>query len=475
VVVHRSEGVVEREQDLRARAEVGRQGRGPARGFQALAARAEDLDVGMAEGVDRLQLVTHGAGVVARHQLEQLELQGVRVLELVDHDALEALAVTGSDAGLAGQQVAGQQLEVVEVDAAASALGRRVGVGVAPQQFVDEGQGRDGQAIGERVDVGVARRAIGVGGGGLQRTGVARHLRPLRMGARAGVQRGAADLERLARGLDGRAPVGARELGGERRVRALQRRARGAGIGRARRRQRRARLPARAQRVVRAEDHALQAVDGVGGGEVERIRARRGEEVGQRGVEGLALGGAAVGRIEDGEGGVEAGRHRVRAQDPRAEAVEGRDPRRLGLARRLAVAELEQARAHARAQLARRLLGEGDGQDLVGAQAVLHHRGDEALDQHRRLARAGVGREHEVALAARDGLALLGGEGARHAEAASQRQMVGCAQPPRYAHEVGSGTRRPSGCRAPPAAPRRGPPAAARRTPRAPGDPSTRS
>ena len=60
--------------------------------LEARAARAEDLDVGVAEAVDRLQLVADRAGVVARHELEQLELQRVRVLELVDHDPLEALA-----------------------------------------------------------------------------------------------------------------------------------------------------------------------------------------------------------------------------------------------------------------------------------------------------------------------------------------------------------------------------------------------
>src|SRR6266536_2542201 len=57
------------------------------------AAGGEDLDVGVAEGVDRLQLVADGAGIVARDELEQLELERVGVLELVDHDALEALAV----------------------------------------------------------------------------------------------------------------------------------------------------------------------------------------------------------------------------------------------------------------------------------------------------------------------------------------------------------------------------------------------
>ena len=100
-------------------------------------------------------------------------------------------------------------------------------------------------------------------------------------------------------------------------------------------------------------------------------------------------------------------------------------------------------------------------------QAVLHDRGDEALDQHRRLARAGVGREHEVAVAAGDGLGLLGGEGAGHADAASQRQIVGmrAAAAVRARGRVGDRAR-PSGCRAPPAARRRAPPAGARRTPR---------
>ena len=97
-LVQRAEGVVERAQDLRARAEVGRQRRGPPGRLQALAARAEDLDVGVAEAVDRLQLVADRERVVARQELEQLELQRVRVLELVDHDALEALAVAGGDA-----------------------------------------------------------------------------------------------------------------------------------------------------------------------------------------------------------------------------------------------------------------------------------------------------------------------------------------------------------------------------------------
>ena len=219
----------------------------------------------------------------------------------------------------------------------------------------------------------------------------------------------AADGERLARRVDGRPGARAGELGRKGRARAVELGARGVEVGRAPRRQRRPRLPARAQLVVGGDDHPLQAIDRVAGREVERVGARRGQEVGQRGLERLALGRAPIGGIEHAEAGVQAGGDGVRAQDPRAEAVEGRDPGGFGLARRLAVAELEQAGAHARAQLARRLLGEGDGQDLVGAQAVVHHRGDEALDQHGRLARAGVGRQHEVAVAAGDGLAAAPG------------------------------------------------------------------
>jgi hypothetical protein len=118
----------------------------------------------------------------------------------------------------------------------------------------------------------------------------------------------------------------------------------------------------------------------------------------------------------------------VGTQDALAEAVEGGDPCALGLAGALALAQLEQPPTHAGAQLAGGLVGERDRQHLVGTQPVVHDRGDEALDEHGRLPRAGVGRQHEVAVAPRDGLGLLGGEGARHD--VSQRQIVGWAQPP---------------------------------------------
>ncbi len=59
---------------------------------RSFAAGAEDRDVGVAEAVDRLELVADEEHVLrrpAREQVDQLALQRVRVLELVDHDRAE--------------------------------------------------------------------------------------------------------------------------------------------------------------------------------------------------------------------------------------------------------------------------------------------------------------------------------------------------------------------------------------------------
>ena len=69
----------------------------------------------MAEAVDRLLLVADDERVVRRPAVEELELERVRVLELVDHDAREAVRVRRAQRGVLAQQVAGVQLEVVEV------------------------------------------------------------------------------------------------------------------------------------------------------------------------------------------------------------------------------------------------------------------------------------------------------------------------------------------------------------------------
>ncbi len=73
-------------------AEVARErGRGSA-GVVRRVPLLEDRHVGVAEAVDRLQLVADEEHVVAVERVDELQLQPVGVLELVDHDALEAPA-----------------------------------------------------------------------------------------------------------------------------------------------------------------------------------------------------------------------------------------------------------------------------------------------------------------------------------------------------------------------------------------------
>ncbi len=148
--------------------------------------------------------------------------------------------------------------------------------------------------------------------------------------------------------------------------------------------------------------------------------------------------------------------------------MEGAHERRLGVARSLAVAELQQAIAHALAQLAGGALGERDRKDPAGRHAVLAHRSDEALDEHRGLAAARGRRQQQRLRAARDGLLLLVGERAhlaarprehagrlhagkrlrlqhRHPRAhRSHRQIVGYWQPPLNAHVCGRASSSPA-------------------------------
>src|SRR6185437_7640266 len=104
---------------------------------------AEDPHVRVAEAVDRLELVADREQVVALERLEDLQLDAVGVLELVDHQQLEALGPPLPH-GAGGKQVADAQLEVLEVDGRAFGLGRLVYGAEALQQRIDELQGGAG-------------------------------------------------------------------------------------------------------------------------------------------------------------------------------------------------------------------------------------------------------------------------------------------------------------------------------------------
>ncbi len=132
------ERAVEHVEQLLARAEVARQP--PHAGLaEPRPALAEDRHVGVAEAVDRLELVADREQVVALERLEHVELEPVRVLELVDHDQLEPLGPRGAGGGV-GEQVAHPQLEVGEVDRGAGGLGGVERAAEAVEQVVEQDQ-----------------------------------------------------------------------------------------------------------------------------------------------------------------------------------------------------------------------------------------------------------------------------------------------------------------------------------------------
>ena len=131
--------------------------------------------------------------------------------------------------------------------------------------------------------------------------------------------------------------------------------------------------------------------------------------------------------IEDGEAGLEADELGVAAQDLDADGVEGAEPRH---ALDGAADEIADALLH----LARRLVGEGDGEDLPGEGAARGEDVGDARRQHARLAGAGAGQNQHRAVERFDRRTLLRVEaveigrrrGGAGAEPCSARAEIGC-------------------------------------------------
>jgi hypothetical protein len=75
------------------------------------------------EPVDGLELVADREQVVALERFENVELQAIRVLELVHHDHCEALRPAFAQRVMAAQKVADAELEVLEIHGRAVPLG----------------------------------------------------------------------------------------------------------------------------------------------------------------------------------------------------------------------------------------------------------------------------------------------------------------------------------------------------------------
>ena len=139
----RREQLVDDSEQLRPRAVVERQGQDVGR---AGAAFLEDVDVGVAEAVDGLELVTDEEQLVRVEQIDQLALQPVRVLELVDHDRAEAQPLALGDLG-DREKIARPELEILEIERRLTILRLLVGGAEPGQELLQQ------VAVGRREDV----------------------------------------------------------------------------------------------------------------------------------------------------------------------------------------------------------------------------------------------------------------------------------------------------------------------------------
>ena len=395
---------------------------------RSLVVLTKDAHIGVAEAVDRLVLVPDPEEVVPRQQLEQLVLEPVGVLELVHQHVAEATGVGLAQSLVAGEQVAGHQLEVLEVEAGALALGPFIALAVEVEQRAQQ-----------RVVAGFAlrqgERAQGAVGGPVLLTrlggdslGAALELDLVEAGGlrRRARRERAEQLEGSLQAADGRGHRCRGRRQGElgeccagRRLEPLVLARGGRGV---RVLQGRPALPAAAQVGVDGAHHVAEAVGSVRGHHLDSLGvlalAHEGLECAVEGVESQPLG---LDLVEHPEAGIDARAERVGAQHARAEAVDGRDPGALRGPCLLAAGEVEEAAAHPALHLLRGLLGEGDGEDRLHGHAVVQHGPHEALDQHGGLARARAGPHQQRARAALHGLGLFGGEVAH----CSLRQIEG--------------------------------------------------
>ena len=179
-----------------------------------------------------------------------------------------------------------------------------------------------------------------------------------------------------------------------------------------------------------AEPLVLPAVDHL------RERARRPALVVESlGLDELAQQADLVVGVEDGEVGFEPGKLGVAAQQLDADRVEGAEPRH-------ALDSLADQHADALLHLARRLVGEGDGEDLRGEGEAGGEDVGDAGGEHARLAGAGAGQHQNRAFGRLDRQPLLGVqpfEIARRAGMAARAAMARAAMPPGERAGAGSG------------------------------------
>ena len=346
----------------------------------------------MAEAVDRLELIADEEPLVvawsAGEQIDQLALQPVRVLELVDHDRTEAQLLSFADRRVVTQEVARAQLQILEVERRLAVLPLLVGGSEADEQLLEQITVGRCELVQRSLLHQAARLFVRCGplAAQLQIAEVEETVR-----GRIRLEVGERLTRRLALCLTG--PSVLREAAsrfaelvhpvGEARLLAeLQDEL----------------APGRPERLVDAREHPPQSVGSVHGKQPEPSRVVVGAEGRQGRGECFSAQDSSLALVEHTKARVDAGRERMGAKQPMTEAVDGRDPRAVELARQIGTSALDQARADPAAQLARRLLGVRDHEDRLDVDSLVAHGAREALDEHLRLARARArGHEHEPA------------------------------------------------------------------------------
>ena len=373
------------------------------------------LDVGVAEAVDRLAAVADHDRALGVEQVDDLGLERVRVLELVDVDAAEAVGVG------AAQHPPRREQQILEVERAALTFELRVArpkgleVGREAQQLaarlqveqrpVERGR-RSVRALGQREEgrLAVPREPwrLRPGLAGQQQLG--RHEELLAVVV-AGV--------RMGRGLaDGRLELGALPVGGPGRLRHDDPRPLVAGG---------------AQALVDVRGGVAHALERRGvGDQVEEARVGQGRRHGL--VEGLLPERGRLGFVELAEFGVDAGEERVLAHDPGGQGVERAHPGgrqvQAGPGRPTAVVGVGEARLQPRRQMGRRGPVVGGHQHAVERHAVALEVAPDGLDQQGGLAGPGPGGDRRGAArrGRREGPLLLR-RGRAHRHRSSQRHQ----------------------------------------------------
>ena len=344
-------------------------------GGRCLAPLAEDRHVGMTEPVDRLELVADDEEIAALDRLEQVEqlrLQAVRVLELVDHDGAEPLPLALPDLRVVPEEIAGAELEVLEVERGLAVLRVRVGGREGREQLLQKLAVPGGQLLERRSDGGVARLREA-------RRARAAHLELAEREEPLGERRRAEQVERRLGRVTlqlGRVGVGNEAVG--RLADAVHALAE-AGAG--------TRLEdeistRRAERRVDLDEHAAETVGAVGGEELPAVGLVGGAERLERGRERLGLENERLRLVEHAEARIDPGGEGMRAEEPAAEAVDRRDPGAVELEGEVGPPPFDEARPDARAKLSGRPLRIGDDEDGIDVEAVVDDGADEPLHEH---------------------------------------------------------------------------------------------